>query len=146
MSKTYSFLDVAASIEGPGGAFSLGSGAGIAEEGITITPTGPMNGMLIGADGEGMHSLYADRSAKIVVRLLKTSPTNKLLSEMVAFQRSSGSLHGQNTLVINDMSRNDSIACRQTAFAKIPDITYAKDGGTVEWEFDTVRMDPILGE
>lgn len=146
MSKTYSFLDVAASIQGPGGAFPLGSGAGIAEEGITITPTGPMNGMLIGADGEGMHSLYADRSAKITVRLLKTSPTNKLLSEMVAFQRSSGSLHGQNTLVINDMSRNDSIAGRQVAFAKIPDITYAKDGGTVEWEFDAVRMDPILGE
>lgn len=146
MSKTYSFLDVAASIEGPGGAFSLGAGAGVAEEGITIVPTGPMNGMLIGADGEGMHSLYADRSAKVTVRLLKTSPTNKLLSEMVAFQRASGSLHGQNTLVINDMSRNDSIACRQTAFSKIPDLTYAKDGGTVEWEFDTVRMDPILGE
>lgn len=146
MSKTYSFLDCAASIEGPGGAFALGAGAGIAEEGITVTPSGPMNGMLIGADGEGMHSLYADRSGKVTVRLLKTSPTNKLLSELVGFQRSSGALHGQNTLVINDMSRNDSIACRQVAFAKIPDLTYAKDGGIVEWEFDAVRIDPILGE
>lgn len=145
MSKTYSFLDVAASISGPGGAFALGSGTGAAEEGITIVPTGPLNGMTIGADGEGMHSLFADRSAKITVRLLKTSPTNALLSQMVAFQRSSGSLHGQNMLVINDTSRNDSIACRQTAFAKIPDLTYAKEGGTVEWEFDSVRVDVNLG-
>jgi len=145
MSKTYSFLDVTASISGPGGAFSIGAGSGNAEEGITIVPTGPMNGMLIGADGEGMHSLYADRSGKVTVRLLKTSPTNAQLMQMASFQRSSGALHGQNVLVISDTSRNDSIACRQTAFAKIPDITYAKDGGTVDWEFDVVRIDPNLG-
>lgn len=145
MSKTYSFLDVTASLSGPGGTIALGAGAGAAEEGITITPTGPMNGMLIGADGEGMHSLFADRSGKVTIRLLKTSPTNQLLSQLFAFQRSGGATHGQNTLVINDVSRNDTIACRQVAFAKAPDLTYAKEGGTVDWEFDAVRIDIDLG-
>jgi len=145
MSKTYSFLDVSCSLSGPGGIIALGAGAAVAEEGITFTPTGPMNGMTIGADGEGMHSLFADRSAKATVRLLKTSPTNALLSQMVAFQRASGATHGQNTLALNDASRNDSITGRQVAFAKIPDLTFAKEGGLVEWEFDIVRMDMRLG-
>lgn len=145
MNKTYSFLDVACSLSGPGGIIALGAGAGNAEEGITFTPTGPFNGMTIGADGSGMHSLFADRSAKATVRLLKTSPTNALLSQMVAFQRSSGALHGQNTLALNDASRNDSITGQQVAFSKIPDMAYAKEGGFVEWEFDIVRMDMRLG-
>jgi hypothetical protein len=145
MSKTYSFLDVTASITGPGGAFSIGAGAGNSEEGITIVPTGPFNGMTIGADGEGMHSLFADRSAKVTVNLLKTSPTNAKLMQMANFQRSSGALHGQNTLVIADVSRNDGISCRQTAFSKVPDLTYAKEGGIVSWEFDVVRCDANLG-
>lgn len=145
MSKTYSFLDVSLTLSGPGGTIALGAGAGAAEEGVTFTPTGPFNGMLIGADGEGMHSLFGDRSGKCVVRLLKTSPTNEALMAMANFQRASASLHGQNTLVLNDASRNDNISCSQVAFAKIPDLTYAKEGGTNEWEFDIVRMDPRLG-
>ena len=44
--STYSFLDVQATIVGPGGAFSLGSGAGVAEEGISIEPTGEIDTML----------------------------------------------------------------------------------------------------
>jgi len=145
MSQTYSFLDVAASIVGPGGAFSLGNGAGAAEEGITVVPSGDINGMLIGADGTGQHSLYADKSGTVTVTLLKTSPTNKLLSLMYAFQTSSGAAHGQNTLVINDKSRGDVITCRQVAFKKAPDLTYAKDGGTVVWEFAAIAIERTLG-
>ncbi len=38
---------------------------------------GPKNTMTIGADGEVMHSLHADKSGTVTVNLLKTSPTNK---------------------------------------------------------------------
>lgn len=145
MSKTYSFLDVSASIIGPGGAFSLGNGAGASEEGITITPSGDISGMVVGADGTGQHSLYADKSGNVTVNTLKTSPVNQLLSAMYAFQTASGATHGQNTLVINDKSRGDVITCRQVAFKKAPDLTYAKDGGTVAWEFAAVAIERTLG-
>ncbi len=145
MSQTYSFLDVKAAIVGPGGGFSLGSGAGNAEEGISITPTGDIGGMLIGADGSGQHSLYADKSGRVVVRLLKTSPVNQLLSAMYAFQTASGAAYGQNTITINDSQRGDVITCGQVAFAKAPDLTYAKEGGTNEWEFNAVRIERTLG-
>lgn len=145
MTQTYSFLDVSATLMGPGGAIPLGNGAAAAEEGITITPTGPISGMQIGADGKGQHSLYGDKSGKVTVRLLKTSPTNALLSAMYAFQTASGATHGQNTLVINDSSRGDVITCEQAAFAKAPDLTFAKEAGTNDWEFDAIKITRTLG-
>ena len=143
--STYSFLDINAGIVGPGGAFPLANGAGPAEEGITITPTGPIGGMQIGADGNGQHSLYADHSGKVVVRLLKTSPVNAQLSQLYEFQVSSGAFYGQNTLTIQDVSRGDVITCQQAAFAKAPDLHYSKEAGFNEWEFNALRITRTLG-
>lgn len=143
--STYSFLDVNASIVGPGGAFPLGNGAGISEEGITITQNEDIGAMSIGADGTGMHSLHADKSGKVTVSLLKTSPTNQLLSAMAAFQRATPSAYGQNTIVIVDKSRGDVITCSQAGFTKIPDLKYGKAGGTNEWMFNVISIEPTLG-
>lgn len=145
MGTTYSFLDTQAAIAGPGGNFNLGAGAGIAEEGITVEPAGDVNAMTIGADGKGMHSLHADKSGHVIVRVLKTSPVNALLSAMLAFQRTSGANHGQNTITIVNSSLLDGITCQQCAFSKVPTVTYAKDGGMNEWRFDSVEIDVGLG-
>lgn len=145
MSNSYSFLDVQAAIVGPGGAFSLGSGAGAAEEGITIEPTEDLNEMMIGADGQGVHSLHADKSAKITVRLLKTSPTNALLGAMVAFQRTSSANHGQNTITISNTASGDIVTCQQVAFARVPTVNYAKNAGMNEWTFHAIVVDTGFG-
>ncbi len=145
MSNVYSFLDVQAAIVGPGGAFSLGSGAGAAEEGISINATAEIDGMQVGADGTGQHSLHADKSGKVTVRLLKTSPTNKLLSAMYNFQTASAASHGQNTITVSDSVRGDVVTCRQCAFAKAPDLNYGTEAGTQEWEFNAIAIDRVLG-
>jgi hypothetical protein len=141
----YSFLDTVAAIVGSGGAFNIGAGAGVAEEGISVIQSGEMNNMKIGADGSGMHSLSADKSGKVTVRLLKNSPTNSLLMTMAQLQRTSASLHGQNQITISNKTSGDVISCQQCAFSKIPDINYAKEGDMLEWEFDSVIIDPALG-
>lgn len=145
MSQTYSFLDINCAIVGPGGAFSLGNGASVAEEGITFSPTGEINTMQVGADGNGQHSLHADKSGTITVRLLKTSPVNALLSAMYAFQTASASAHGQNTISLVDSQRGDAITASQVAFARAPDLTYGKQAGMNEWVFHAVRIDRFLG-
>lgn len=145
MTTTYSLLDVSASLVGPGGVISLGAGAGVADEGISIDPIGDIGGMLIGADGSGQHSLYGDKSGRVTVRLLKTSPTNAALAAMYAFQTASAAAYGQNTLVITDNARGDVVTCRQAAFAKAPAMQYAKDAGMMEWEFNVVVIDRALG-
>lgn len=144
MNVTYSFQDVKASITGPGGSFALGSGAGAAEEGISIEMSEDLNTMTIGADGSVMHSLHANKSGRVIVRLLKTSPTNALLSNMVAMQRTSSALHGQNVFVLSNPQTGDKITCQQVAFGKIPANTFAKEGGTLEWEFHAGIIDQSL--
>lgn len=145
MSNVYSFLDVHASIVGPGGAFAIGAGSGVAEEGISVSANGDIGGVHIGADGSGMHTLFADKSGKLVVRLLKTSPTNALLSALYAFQTANGATHGQNTIVINDSSRGDVVTCTQAGFTKAPDLNFAKDTSMVEWDFHAIKIDRALG-
>lgn len=71
--STYSFMDVTATLTGPTGSIDLGYGSASSEEGIVVAMGGPKNTMTIGADGEVMHSLHADKSGTITVNLLKTS-------------------------------------------------------------------------
>jgi hypothetical protein len=143
--STYSFLDCNVAIVGPGGAINLGAGAATSEEGISVNPTGDIDSMHIGADGTPMHSLHADKSGEVSVRLLKTSPVNQRLSQMYALQTSSGSNHGQNTISISNSVTQDSITCQQVAFKRAPNLTYAKEGGTVEWQFNAGIIDRSLG-
>src|SRR5262252_11030890 len=106
---TYSFLDNMCSIQGPNGAFSMGAGACNSEGGISIVMVEDKSTMTIGADGCVMHSLHAGKGATITVRLLKTSPTNALLSQMYGRDTVQSQNHGQNTISIRDMARNDVV-------------------------------------
>jgi hypothetical protein len=143
---TYSFMDVAATIVGPGGSFSLGYGSCNAEEGISIAMVENKNTMTIGADGCVMHSLHAGNGGTVTIRFLKTSGTNQLLAMMYDLQRVSSALWGNNTIVISDPARGDQISCRQCAFQRWPNVNYAKEGGTQEWVFDAGSIDGILGD
>lgn len=142
---TYSFQDNMCSISGPNGSFSLGAGACNSEGGISVTMTEDKSTMTIGADGCVMHSLHAGKSATVTVRLLKTSPTNALMSSMYAADCANSQNFGNNTISIRDMSRNDVIVCQQCAWAKFADVTYAKEGGEMTWTFHAGIVDFTLG-
>lgn len=141
---TYSFGDILASIAGPNGAFPLGSGAGNAEEGITIEMLEDKNTMTLGADGQAMHSLHMGQAGRVRVALLKTSPVNALLSAMYNADRQSSILWGKNQLVITNPITGDYYSCFGCAFARFPNNVYAKDGGRIEWDFLSAWVDPLL--
>ena len=143
---TYSFLDVTASLTGPTGVIDLGQGSANSEEGITQTMGGNKNTMTIGADGEVMHSLHADKSGTITVTLLKTSPVNKKLSLAYNAQSQSSDTWGNNVIVIRNTASGDTSTARSCAFQKQPDFNNAKEGGTVAWVFDCGKIDQLLGE
>lgn len=143
---TYSFMDVSASMTGPTGVIDLGYGSANSEEGIVVAMTEAKNTMTIGADGEGMHSLHAGKSGTITINLLKTSPTNKKLMLAYNAQSQSSALWGNNVFVIRNHSSGDIATARGGAFQKIPDWQNAKDGNTVAWVFDCIKIDELLGE
>ncbi|MGG2044116.1 phage structural protein [Burkholderia gladioli] len=142
---TYSFMDVTATIDGPTGTFSLGYGEATAEEGIVITRASDKNTMTIGSDGEGMHSLHADKSGQITLRYLKTAPINAKLMAMYDAQSLSSALWGKNLIEVSQTVAGDVITGRSCAFKKAPDLRYAKDGDIVEWQFDVIKIDSLLG-
>ncbi|HWI02393.1 MAG TPA: phage protein [Acidimicrobiales bacterium] len=145
MSGVYSFLDVVASLSGPGGTVDLAAGAGAAEEGITIEPTEDKNIMTIGAGGEGMHSLVAGEASTVTVRLLKTSPVNAQLQTMYNAQTQSSLLHGRNSITVRNLAGGDLVNLARVAFARRPTVTYAKEGGMMEWTFHAVKTSQNLG-
>jgi hypothetical protein len=142
---TYSFMDVTASIVGPGGSFALGYGSCNAEEGISVAMVENKNLMTIGADGCVMHSLHAGNGGTVTIRFLKTSGTNQQLQQMYDIQRVTSALWGLNTIVISDTASGDQITCTNVAFQRFPTVNYAKDGGIQEWIFDCGQVDQILG-
>lgn len=142
---TYSFIDVQATIAGPGGAFELGYGQATAEEGITVAMANDKNAMTIGSDGSGQHSLRADNSGQITIRYLKTAPINRTLMALYNAQKIDSRLWGKNIITVSQSVAGDIVAATQCAFKKVPDLNYATEGGTVEWVFDCVRIDEMLG-
>lgn len=142
---TYAFNDVVATISGPTGSANLAYGAATSDEGISFEAAGDKNTMSIGADGSVQHSLHADKSGRVVVRLQKTSPINALLHQMYDIQTTSASLHGQNTIVCQQKASGDVTTARQVAFKRKPPLSYQKEAGTIEWEFDAGMLDTVLG-
>lgn len=143
--SSYSFNDVVATISGPTGSANLAYGAGPSEEGISFEAAGDKNTMQVGADGSVQHSLHADKSGRVIVRLLKTSPINAILQQMYDVQTTSASLHGQNVIVCQQKAANDVTTARQVAFKRLPPLSYQKEAGTIEWEFDAGMIDRVLG-
>jgi hypothetical protein len=142
---SYSFKDVVATVVGPNGAFSIGSSAGAAKEGITIEMVEDKGTMTIGADGQGMHSLHAGKGGRVTVRLLKNSLTNALLSAMYNADCGDSSQYGQNTIVVSWLTAGDVHSCRQCGFVRFPSSVYSEDGPMLEWTWNSIVVDHMLG-
>lgn len=152
----YSFMDVEATLTGPGVnnlSLSTGNAAQIAgpqvasaEEGVTIALGEETNTQTIGADGAVMNSLHASRAGTITIRLLKTSPMNKVLMKIYNEQRRQSSQWGRNTLTIRDVARKDTYTAYGCAFVRFPSNSYAKVGNTLEWELHASVIDANLGD
>lgn len=144
---TYSFIDVYATLvdAATGANISIGSGAGVAEEGITISQVDNVGHMQIGADGTPMQVLQATRGARLSLRLLKTSPVNAALMALVETQRTTGALWGQNTISITEIATGDEVTAAFCAFEKIPDNNYDKTGKMFDWTFLVGDSTQVLG-
>lgn len=142
--STYSMLSINGSITGPGGAFSIGAGVGLAKEGISVEMLEDKDAMTQGSDGAIMHSLRASNAGRIVVRVLKTGPVNAQLNALYNFQKTSPANWGQNVIQFNDTIRGDVITGTIMAFTKQPVVTYAEDAGMNEWSFQG-NIDQLLG-
>lgn len=141
----YSFQNVQCSIVGPGGVCYLGYGAGVAEGGITIEMANDKNNMMIGADGNYLHSVAAGQGGRVTVRLMKNAFANNILQVMYDLQRGATPLWGLNTIITTDILRGDVITCIGSAFKRVPSNTWAQNANILEWTFDVGQVESVFG-
>ena len=141
----YSFLDVQASLSGPGGSIDIAS-AGLADEGISVVMVSDKNVMTIGANGDGMHSLKASRGGQVTITLLKTATGNALLNRLYRYQSQSSAYWGQNILTVTNPITGDVATATGGAFRKQADLAYRTEGGYNVWSFDFIAIDEVLGD
>jgi hypothetical protein len=145
MPGAYSFQSVSATYSSPTASINLGAGAAVADEGISIEPTEDKNTMTIGADGGGMHSMHAGNPANVSVRLLQTSPVNALLMAEYNAQRANSTLWGQGVFLVRQTASGDTTTATNVAYKRKPNLVYRKDGAFLEWAFEAIEHDTVLG-
>lgn len=134
---SYSFFDVQAAISGPGGSFSLKGGN--AAEGITLTRAEDKDTMTIGADGSVMHSHHVGKACTVTIRLLKTSPVNAQLREMLNYQDNGSVNWGKNVITIKNIVSGDDEVITGAAFAGPPENVWATEGNILEWTLNGAK-------
>lgn len=146
MSAAYSFLNFLGAHSDPFGApIDFSAGNGIADEGVTVSYDEDKVTKTMGADGDWMYSLHAASGGMVAVRVLKTSPLNKQLSDLYDRTTQSSAYTGQGVISGGDVTRGDSFTAIGCQIRKMPDMASAKDAGTNEWVFLAGRLSVRLG-
>jgi len=60
-------------------------------------------------------------------------------------QTQSSLLHGRNSITVRNLAGGDLVNLARVAFARRPTVTYAKEGGMMEWTFHAVKTSQNLG-
>lgn len=97
----------------------------------------------IGVDGEDSRTKSNNRSGKITVRLMQTSPSNDILSGLAEQDRmlSDAAL----PLQVEDINGNTIHLCENAWIEKIPNAEYGINAGPREWVFQTGVLVSFLG-
>jgi len=107
LTSAYSYTNTANTLDG-----QLIQGLWDGDDAISIAPGADKGTGLIGADGSGIFSVSANKSATITIRLQHTSPTHRLLQQK--------------------LKRQQALASPATAFPVTAYDTSSGEGGTAD--------------
>ncbi len=99
----------------------------IAKQGETFT-------YKAGIDGEGTRSESKDNYFLVKVTVMQTSSANAIFSSILAGDQALPGGAGVAPILIRDKQGKSVFAAAQAWITKWPDLKYAKEAGTVEWE------------
>jgi hypothetical protein len=104
------------------------------EDGWTVT---------VGAGGEEARTRNRNRSGKVTITLLASSPENDILSAAAELDEQSG--EGVGPLFIKDRLGTSLVHAENAWIMKKPDLGRAKALGVVEWVIETGRLETFAG-
>jgi hypothetical protein len=100
----------------------------------------------VGAGGNMMVSISADKSGEITFKLQQTSSSNKYLNGLLQLQEAAGAQFTPVTVLFQDTYRQD-MATGTVGYVKKPaDLGRGAQGNTQEWTIVVERLDLIYGD
>lgn len=99
----------------------------------------------VGAAGEMMLSVSADKSAEFTFRLLQTSSSNKFLNATAQLQQTGANLFIPIHVLFQDTRRNDLGIGSSGYIKNLPEIVRGAAGGSLEWVIVVENYEQVLG-
>lgn len=100
----------------------------------------------VGAGGDMMASVSADRSGEMTFKLQQTSGSNKYLKNLLALMENSNQTFVPVTVTMQDTYRRD-LASGSTGYIKKPaDMTRGAQANNQEWTIVVERLDLTFGD
>lgn len=100
----------------------------------------------VGADGNMMVSISADKSGEFAFKLQQTSSSNKYLNSLCALQEGGAKTFVPVNVLFQDTYRND-LATGTIGYIKKPaDVQRGAQGNNQEWIVVVERLDLLLGD
>lgn len=100
----------------------------------------------VGMDGRGSVLITAKRSGTITIKVMQTSPSNKVFGAILALIEGGQGQFAPVFASFNDLVRKDSATGAFGVITKWPDVSRGDDIAEQEWEFWFERLDLVLGD
>lgn len=139
--KRYSFQDTVVLVNG----VEI-TGWADGDDAIGVKRRTPSISDKVGAGGEMMVSVSADRSGEIVFKLQQTSSSNKYLNQLCELQEAAGAQFVPVTVLLQDTYRKDTATGTIGYITKPADMTRGAQAQNQEWTIVTERLDLIFGD
>lgn len=104
------------------------------EDGFSLT---------VGAGGEVARSRNRNRTGRVTISLLASSPENDLLMQAAIADEQTG--EGVGPLFMKDRNGTAVLHAENAWIAKVPDMTRAKQVGVYEWAIDCAELEMFDG-
>lgn len=89
-----------------------------------------------GIDGEGTRNATGARQCRVTIIVGQTSAANAYFSALYNGDIATEGGAGIVPMGITDLGGKSLFAAKEAWIVKMPDQAYAKEAGTIEWEFD----------
>lgn len=99
--------------------------------------------MTVGAGGEVARSRSRNRTGRVTITLLASSPENDLMMQVALTDELTGG--GIGALFLKDRIGTSVLHADNAWIAKIPDMKRAKEVGVAEWAIDCAQLEMFVG-
>jgi hypothetical protein len=134
ISTAYSMTNVSATVDG-----QQVIGAWDGDDAIVVTPGANKGTGVVGADGSGIFSVSADKSATISIKLMHTSPTHRLLTQKAKRQQAAGGDASAFPFAVIDTVSNEGGTADKCFIMTNPNDSKGKNATVREWVLWTVE-------